>query len=204
MMIDDDLKEAWDNRWRGSEQAERLSRLGRWMFKAKVKALDEALKGLEFKTVVDAGCGLGHILKYYCDTGYESIGIDFSSSAVAVCRQKGLPAMVGRLEEVDQIYDLVSSDGVLEHFRNFEPHARQLMRLSRRYVLLIQPNHESFAGKTLAYLAELLRKENVFEYNYRMADFTAVFSESGFQLIKNLPVFFDVFRILVFQKVTRP
>ncbi len=198
MQTDDDLKAAWDNRWRGSE----LTRLGRWMFRAKIKALDKALKGLEFKSVIDAGCGLGHILKYFCDAGYESIGIDISSHAVAVCQQKGLPAVVQRMEDVHQTYDLVSSDGLLEHFRNFEPHAKQLMRLSRRYVLLIQPNHASFLGKTLAYLSELFCKDNVFEYNYRITDFTVVFSENGFTLKKNMAVFFDVFRILIFQRET--
>ena len=200
MQTNDDLNKAWDNRWRGSEQTERLTRLGRWMFRAKIRSLDKTVEGFEFKTVIDAGCGLGHILKYFCDTGYESIGIDISKHAVAVCQQKGLPAVVQRMEDVHQTYDLVSSDGMLEHFRNFEPHAKQLMRLSRRYVLLIQPNHGSFLGKTLAYLSELFCKDNVFEYNYRITDFIVVFSDNGFKLIKNNPVFFDVFRILVFQK----
>jgi len=202
MQTDDDLKDAWDNRWRGSEKSERISILARIMFRAKIKALDKALKGLEFKTVIDAGCGLGHILKYFCDAGYESIGIDISSPAVAVCQQKGLPAVVQRMEDVHHTYDLVSSDGLLEHFRNFEPHAKQLMRLSRRYVLLIQPNHASFLGKTLAYLSELFCRDNVFEYNYRITDFTVVFSENGFSQKKNMAVFFDVFRILVFQRET--
>ncbi len=40
------------------------------------------------------------------------------------------------------------------------------------WIKKIQPNHDSFWGKTLAYLAELLRgRENVFEYNYRIKDF---------------------------------
>jgi len=102
---------------------------------------------------------------------------------------------------VSEQYDLVSSDGMLEHFLNFEPYARHLMRISRRYVLLIQPNHDSFRGKTAAYLAELLRRdENIFEYNYRIKDFISVFSQHGFKVIGNYPIFSDVFKLLLFEK----
>ena len=107
-----------------------------------------------------------------------------------------------KMEDVKEQYDLVSSDGMLEHFLNFEPYAQHLMRISRRYVLLIQPNHDSFCGKTLAYLSELLRGDaNVFEYNYRIRDFISVFSRYGFEIAKNSPIFFDVFRLLLFRKV---
>ena len=74
------------------------------------------------------------------------------------------------------------------------------------YVLLgwlkkIQPNHDSFWGKTLAYLAELLRgRENVFEYNYRIKDFISVFENNGFKITENYPIFCDVFRLLLFKK----
>ena len=68
-------------------------------------------------------------------------------------------------------------------------------------MLLIQPNHDSFRGKTLAYLAELIRgDENVFEYNYRIKDFIDVFHRNGFQIVNNYPVFFNVFRLLLFRK----
>jgi hypothetical protein len=84
---------------------------------------------------------------------------------------------------------------------NFEPYARLLMNISNNYVLLIQPNHDSFCWKTLAYLAELIRgRENVFEYNYRIKDFINVFQNNGFEITKNYPIFRDVFRLLLFKK----
>ena len=196
------LSKSWDKRWQGSEKSERLTLLGRWMFRAKKSALSKTLSGLEIRSIIDVGCGLGHILEFYYQTGIECTGIDISPHAVAVCKKKGLPAIVQKMEDVERIFDLVSSDGMLEHYLNFEPRAQQLMKLSRRYVLLIQPNHEQLAGKTLAYLSELFRKENVLEYNYRIGDFIEVFSANKFNLIRNIPVFFDVFRILVFEKNT--
>ena len=118
-----------------------------------------------------------------------------------MCRNKGLNVTQRKLEDITEKYDLVSSDGMLEHFLNFEPYAQQLMNISKDYVLLIQPNHDSFWGKTLAYLAELLRdRENVFEYNYRIKDFITVFQNNGFMITGNYPIFCDVFRLLLFKK----
>ncbi|MDY6972040.1 MAG: methyltransferase domain-containing protein [Thermodesulfobacteriota bacterium] len=198
---DEELYQIWDKRWQGSEQAERLTPLGRLMFRAKKKALARTISGLKVKTVIEVGCGLGHTLEFYYRGDFNCIGIDISPHAVAVCKNKGLPAILQNLEDVIEQYDLVSSDGMLEHFLDFAPYARHLMRISRQYVLLIQPNHDSFFGKTLAYLAELLKSsENVFEYNYRIKDFVDVFHRNGFEAKQNYPIFFDVFRILLFEK----
>ena len=90
---------------------------------------------------------------------------------------------------------------MLEHFLDFEPYVEHFCRVSRNFVVIIQPNHGSFIGKTAAYLAELLRGEqNIFEYNYRISDFIDVFKGYDFSLINNQAIFFDVFRLLVFEK----
>lgn len=201
----EELYQVWDKRWKGSEQAERLTPLGRLMFKAKKKALAKTISGLKVKTVIEVGCGLGYTLDFFYKADFDCIGIDVSLHAVTVCQNKGLPAVLQKLEDVIEQYDLVSSDGMLEHFLNFEPYAQHLMRISRCYVLLIQPNHDSFCGKTLAYLSELLRgDENVFEYNYRIEDFISVFSKYNFKIKKSYPIFFDVFRLLLFKKEYSP
>ncbi len=195
------LYKTWDKRWEGSEDVERLTFLGKMMFKSKERVLTNAIKGLSIDTVIEVGCGLGHTMEVYKKNGLSCMGIDVSSHAVSVCRNKGLNVTQRKLEEITEKNDLVSSDGMLEHFLNFEPYARQLMNISSNYVLLIQPNHDSFCGKTLAYLAELIRgRENVFEYNYRIKDFITVFQNNDFEIIKNYPIFCDVFRLLLFKK----
>ncbi|MCP5006942.1 MAG: class I SAM-dependent methyltransferase [Planctomycetes bacterium] len=195
------LYDTWDKRWEGSEEVERLTFLGRMMFKAKERVLTKAIKGLSIDTVMEIGCGLGHTMEVYKKNGLDCVGIDVSSHAVSVCVNKGLNVTEQKLEDVTGQYTLVSSDGMLEHFLHFEPYARMLMRISSNYVLLIQPNHGSFWGKTLAYLAELVRGDvNVFEYNYRIKDFTDVFKSNGFEVVDNYPIFFNVFRLLLFKK----
>ena len=198
------LYETWDKRWEGSEEAERLTFIGRIMFKAKKRILSGIIKELPIETVIEVGCGLGLTMEVFKERDLNCVGVDVSHHAVSVCRKKGLNATFKKVEDITEKYDLVSSDGMLEHFLNFEPYAQHLMRISSKYVLLIQPNHDSFSGKTFAYLAELFRgSENVFEYNYRIKDFITVFNSNGFSIIQNYPIFCDVFRLLLFKKSSK-
>ena len=203
-MIEFAQKATWNKRWKGSEEKERLTLLGRRMFQAKRKTLMHRVSRLPARTVLEVGCGLGHTMEAYCDLGLDVTGIDISEHAVACCKNKGFQVLLHSVEEMAGAFDLVSSDGLLEHFLYFEPYARHFMRLSKRYVLLIQPNHESILGKTLVYLAELLRSNtNVHEFNYRMADFIQVFEKNHFKVIQNQPIFGDVFRLLLFEKTSK-
>ncbi|MBF0140511.1 MAG: methyltransferase domain-containing protein [Magnetococcales bacterium] len=193
------LYRIWEERWKDSEYEERVTKLGLLMFRAKKLAVRNLLPVLIPSSIIDVGCGLGHILEVYQQAGYPCEGIDISPTAVWVCRNKGLRVDLKKVEDETRTFDLVSSDGMLEHFLNFEPMAHQMMRLSRRHVLIIQPNHDSFLGKILPCLSELIKgDDNVREYNYRICDFIDVFERSGFRVTHNLPVFLDVFRILVF------
>ncbi|MBU4263838.1 MAG: methyltransferase domain-containing protein [Proteobacteria bacterium] len=195
------LYDKWDKRWQAPEDNERLTIVGRGMFKAKKKALLAVLQGIDPGAICEVGCGLGYTLGFLQEAGYRCVGIDVSANAVQECLRKGLNARLQKLEDVTEEFDLVSSDGMLEHFLNFEPYARHMMRISRKYVLLIQPNYDSLSGQALAFLANVLRRQvNVYEYNYRIRDFVSVFADNDFQLIDSRPVFFDVCRILLFER----
>lgn len=201
MSVDRNLEQRWEERWGDAHGGGKLTALGRLMFRAKRRAILAVLEELRPATICEVGCGLGYTMSYIREAGFPCTGIDASAAAVRFCRDRGLDVRHLRLEEMEERYDLISSDGMLEHFLNFEPFARHLMRVSRRYVMLIQPNHGSFCGMTLVYLANLLRGGvNMYEYNYRIEDFIRVFAEHGFVNIRNVPVFLDVFRLLVFER----
>jgi len=196
------LYSEWEEHWKGSDKLANLTLVGHLIFRAKKKALADLVARLPVRRVLEAGCGLGRILQVYHEMGLDARGVDLSPHAVAACKNKNLEAEVGAIEEEQGSYDLVSSDGMLEHFLNFEAVARHLMRVSRRYVLLIQPNHGSFCGKTLSYLTDLIRSDKrVFEYNYRIQDFVEVFNLNGFVLQQSKPILGDTFRILLFERV---
>ncbi len=195
------LQEAWDHRWESSLIGRHSTFLSRRMMKAKKKILRKILENIDVKTVIDVGCGIGRTLEVFRDAGLNNLGIDASTEAISICRKKKLSVLHINLDEVDETYDLVFSDGMLEHFLNFEPYAKKMMQISNKYVLLIQPNHGSFVGKTLVYFSELLRSRiNVYEYNYRIHDFIDTFEENDFSICENHSIFMDVYRILLFKR----
>lgn len=199
-ILNQKLYESWNQQWMNAEREDRITLLGRLMFRSKKKLLKAVIKDLAPESILEAGCGLGHTMSIYEELNLNYLGIDISSNAVEFCRGKNLHAVQKDIENVTQTYQLVSSDGMLEHFIDFRYYANHLMRVSNRYVLLIQPNHESFWGRTMVYLSEMIQpNKNVYEYNYRICDFINTFESNGFKTIRNLPIFLDVFRLLVFQ-----
>ena len=195
---EDSLYDDWDDFW---DREDNVTLLGKIMTKVRMQAYRDALAKLEIKTALDVGCGTGLVLEIFSKLGYECEGIDVSKNSVTICQKKGMNARVALLEEMEGSYDLVESEGMLEHFLHFEPYATHMMRLSKRYVMIMQPNHGSFWGRTLVYAAQLLRSNVLmFEYNYRMSDFIDVFDKHGFRNIISEPVFFNTSRLLVFEK----
>ena len=59
------LYETWDKRWEGSEEEERLTFIGKIMFKAKEKVLATAINDITNANVIEVGCGLGHTMEVY-------------------------------------------------------------------------------------------------------------------------------------------
>src|SRR5207244_10604187 len=50
--------------------------------------------------VIDFGCGNGSLLQYLFEKKQTiGMGLDYSESGIAICRQKGLSAEVGRIDE---------------------------------------------------------------------------------------------------------
>jgi len=194
------LYNQWESSWK-RDKKHNLTWVGKLTLRFKQKALKEILNITKPSMAIDVGCGLGYTLLTFDRVGIKAIGIDVSPTAIKVCQDKGLNAVQKKMEEVADRYDFVFSDGLLEHFLNFEPYAQHLMRISSRYVCLIQPDHESFSGKTLVYFRDLLKgSKNIFEYNYRIKDFISIFEKYGFKLVLERSVCGRISRLLLFQE----
>lgn len=197
--MDEELVDTWQKRWDGEKPY--VSFLGKMMFKAKAEGIREVVRKFHPKEVFEVGAGLGYTLEVFAEMNVEAKGIDVSENAVTACIKRGLKVECRKVEDETQMHELVASDGMLEHFLHFEPYAVDLMKISKRYILLIQPDHGSFLGKTLVYLSELIRGDsNVFEYNYRIKDFVDVFAKHGFGLKFQKGIFGNVFCLLLFER----
>ena len=94
--------------------------------------------------ILDVGCGSGTLAKFWRERGYNITGLDFSDKSLKITRSKGIYCVKGdakRLPFKDNTFDLVYSDGLLEHFIDPKPILAECFRVSRKYVLTIVPRN---------------------------------------------------------------
>lgn len=91
--------------------------------------------------ILDAGCGSGTLAHFWKEQGYAITGVDISDKSLGITRDKGVCCVKGditkRLPFGGNIFDLIYSDGFLEHFVDLKPALDELFRVSRRYVVTL-------------------------------------------------------------------
>jgi len=181
---------AWDKLYRIYEP----TFLGSIMYNSHRKVLKRVMtKTLELPknySLLDIGCGKCSTLLSFREWGFEnSIGIDLAKSGLEICECNGLKLGKDVFEIdatntswEDKKFDIVFSEGILEHYENFMPFVDEMSRLSRKYVILVQPNHFSLYGKLIQIGWGLLRRNSggVEELTYPLSDFYEAFVTKGF------------------------
>ena len=97
--------------------------------------------------ILDVGCGSGKLASFWSQNGHDIFGLDISDQALEFTRSQGVPVMkadVRRLPFNDGTFDLVYSDGLLEHFPDPEFILAELFRVSRNYVFTLVPRTTIF------------------------------------------------------------
>lgn len=103
------------------------------------------------KTVLDVGCGDGLLLEHLMNKGFSVTGIDISSAAIAIAKQRGVSCRQGDITETlpyeSNAFDNVALIDVLEHV--FEPGnvLREACRVSRDTVYVSVPNFVSLPAR---------------------------------------------------------
>lgn len=164
--------------------------------------------GLNAKTkVLDVGCGYGETLLNLRAVGLNnSIGIDNSENALRLCSKRNF--LIGQdvflmdatdMKFANENFDLVISHGMLEHFQSpiFQEMIQEMCRVSRKYVLIFQPNHFSFFNKFMLTAG----RRPVKEFTYSKADFAKEFDRFNFVLKKDYDINFGEEFVLLFERV---
>lgn len=88
--------------------------------------------------VLDAGCGIGVLSRFYARTGFDVYGIDISSTAVEMTRRSfeayGLKGniQIGSVESIpypDNYFDYIVSNGVIHHTPDTEKAVSEFQRV---------------------------------------------------------------------------
>jgi len=181
---------AWDKSYRTYKS----TFLGSIMYNSHRKVLkqvmNETLKLPKNYSLLDIGCGKCSTLQSFRKWGFEnSIGIDLAISGLEIyeCNGFKLGKDVFKIDATntpweDKNFDIVFSEGILEHYTNFMPFIDEMARLSKKYVILVQPNHFSLYGKLIQIGWDLFRKNSggVKELTYPLSAFYEAFDTKGF------------------------
>ena len=193
----------WDREWKDFNGP---NFFGNMLYGSQKRAISKILRyiGLKNPKIIDVGCGTGRTLVWFREFGFKnSIGVDNSKEAIKFCVKRGFKVgkdvfkkSIVKNNLKTNSFDIVFADGVLEHFKNFEPLVKQMCRISKKYVLITQPNHFSLYGRLL----EVFTKKDVHEYSYKIKDFERVFSKYNFKLVNKWNYNFNEQWILLFEK----
>ena len=194
------LGSKWDDVWR---KVEKPTFLGKLSMDSSFKILKKFLSGTPRELrILDVGSGSGSSLKFFNKMGFtNTLGIDNSLEAVRRCKENNLNVLnldaVSMPKDWEKRFDIVFSWGLLEHFSDYTPFVEEMARVSRQYVILVQPNLHSLYGKLITKITNLL-KRGVDEYPYKIEQFIHAFSQNGFKLLERKSTPLREFEVLVF------
>ncbi len=122
----------------------------------KVEIIASLIGMNEKTTVLDVGCGNGFFTHYFTQKTTHVTGMDLSQYMLGLNAHTQL--VRGRAEELpfkDKSFDLVFCSNLLHHVENPVDVVKEMVRVSKRFVSLSEPN----ARNPFMYLFSYLKKE---------------------------------------------
>ena len=199
----------WDDIWVGYEPNFLARRVKQAQVKTLTKIVNKVVLPKESE-IIDIGCGSGSTLAMFRNLGYfKSIGIDISPHSLELCshlfgfeKGKDIFLMNARnIEFPDNSFDIVFSDGMLEHFEKPPLDiVNEFCRLSRKWILLFQPNQTSLFGRVKWLWQKAGRASWEKEYHYSKSDYISMLGQFGVSLTDSGSFNLNEFMWLLFSK----
>jgi len=203
------MEKTWDEIWRDFKGLNFFGKRVNREFKNTIKKICKKI-GLSLDAkIIDVGCGTGATLSFFRDLGYtNSIGIDVSKNALNLCnslfnfiKDKDVFLMnASKTNFNSNTFDLVFSAGLLEHFQNSLPIVNEMCRISKKWILLFQPNSAGLFKKIINFFAKFKSMTWEREYYYIKEDYIELFQKFNFSLNKFGFINFREFIWLLFKK----
>jgi len=109
------------------------------------------IKRFNPESILDVGCGEGFTLEKFqkAGIGKKLTGIDFLDTAIKIGKKErpDLDLRIGNIYDIpfkSNTFDLVNCNEVLEHIDDPEKGLKELVRVSKKYVVLSVPNEPWF------------------------------------------------------------
>ncbi len=107
--------------------------------------VEKTLLGIGLKKggkVLDIGCGYGRISSFLKDQGFDVTAIDKDDKMVESTKTLGIRSFsmdATNIKFKKDSFDLVVTDGLLEHFKNPDPILKEEKKVTKKYVVNFIP-----------------------------------------------------------------
>lgn len=203
------MEKGWDDIW---HHHTKLNWFGRRLKSSQRKILLKVLNKIKLEKnskIIDIGCGTGSMINFFREFGYKnSVGIDASEESLKVCsklfgykKNKDVFQMDARkIKFGAKSFNLVFSDGMLEHLPSLDKALSEFARISKKYILLFQPNQTSVFGRVKEFASKHHHVSWEKEYEYSKEDYVKPLEKKGFKLIGSGSINFNEMIWLLFEK----
>jgi ubiquinone/menaquinone biosynthesis C-methylase UbiE len=134
--------------------------------------------------IIEMGCGTGFFLRRLQKDNYYNLwGLDFSAQVLEPLSKTGIKAVCTDAKKSgfkNNYFDLVFSDGVLEHFQSPQPFLKEFARISKDYLVTIVPR-PTWQNKIESWI---LRPPK--EYHRSTKQWEELHRQLGFEGVKSL------------------
>jgi SAM-dependent methyltransferase len=155
------------------------------------------LRGLEFKTYLDAGCGVGTLIQtiheQYPDVDLN--GAEYAEAGVDIAKKKNPNATIHQLDlarqALPQNFDLVTCVDVLEHIVDDQKAMSHLHKMTAHYLLVVVP------------IGPLFEQERInvgHVHGYSRSEVNDKLNQAGYKILKTMAwgfPFYNLYRRLV-------
>jgi len=154
--------------------------------------------------ILDGGCGSGRYLIYFGELGYDMIGADFSTNAVATAKKidanlKVVQATVLDLPFAACSFDYYLSFGVLEHFIDGpEQGLKEAYRVLKKGGMLFlsvpyMSNLRLLEERLYPFIRKIQNKPReakttFYEYMFTKGELVSILGSLGFEVLKDYPL----------------
>jgi len=170
-------KKDWDRHWVKKKAKATINK------KRMMKILDKYSKGI----VLDAGCGTGFFSKYFVNKGCKAFAVDYSNNAVSMTKSLDkrigiIKADVMKIPSKDETFDMVFTDGLLEHFKNPGRILQEFRRVLKNdgLVATFVPNRYSYWMLVKPFLMG-----HIEEYRFTLKSLGGLHNKNGFKIIES-------------------
>ena len=165
---------SWDNVW-GKKEFGGIARAHTRTIEKRLLNKWKPRKGI----ILEAGCGLGrNLFDMYNKDNKEKvklIGVDYSSNAIEkakkLFKKEGINAQffvmdIRNLQFKDNSIDMVFNQGVIEHFSDPKEPLKEMLRITKKRVIIMVPNTLSWDG-IISIILKGLSKIGLYDYKTR-------------------------------------